>query len=124
MDASEAAKVGIPIGAILEAKKALFGQLQPHIDDNHRFIAINEVKLYKKHYVLKEFVFPAGTRFRIKGFTRPRSFLCSGIHAVLEPITPIDASGVDAEIDLISTGSGTYGPKPEMFSVQSISNGG
>lgn len=122
--ATEAEKVGLPIGTVLEARKNLFGQLQPHIDDGHKFIAISEVQLYKKHYVLKEVAIPAGTRFRIKSFTRPRNPLCSGIDAVLEPITPIDPAGVDWDIDLKSTGNGTYGPKPEMFSVQPVANGG
>ena len=123
VSATEAATIGLPIGTVLEAKKDLFGQLQPHIDDGHQFIAISEVKLYKKHYVLKEVSIPAGTRFRIKGLTRPRNPLCSGIDAILEPVTPIDPAGVDWDIDLRSTGNGAYGPYPEMFSVQPVAGG-
>jgi len=124
MKASEAAEVGIPVGTVVQAEKNLFGQLQRHVDDGHEYIAVNEVKLHKKHYVLRDVAIPAGATFRIKGFTRPRSFLCSGIDAVLEPITPIDPSSADAQVDLIDSGGGIYRLKPEMFTVRPPANGG
>ena len=111
----DAAKMSALIGTSIEAKKDLIGMLVEHIDDNHKYVHIQQLPGYKNRFVLKRITIPAGTRFRVVSLTQPRNFLCSGIDAELLPSVSLDPSGAGAEIDLVETTDGHYAVDPEMF---------
>jgi len=112
---TEEAKVGIPIGSTIEARKELIGMLVEHIDDGHKYVVITELPGFGNRYVLKRIPIPAGTRFQVVGFERPRNFLCSGMDAVLYPNKPLESSGSEAQIGLVQTTSGSFALNYEMF---------
>jgi len=114
----EAAKVGVPIGTIITAKKELIGMLVEHVDDGHKYIVITELPGFSNRYVLKRISIAAGTAFEIIGFTRPRSPLCSGTDAVLRSKNEFESSGAEAQIDLVKVSGGTFAVDQKMFSEQ------
>jgi len=116
MSTEEAAKVGIPIGTTIETKQELIGMLVEHIDDGHKYVVITELPGFNNRYVLKRIPIPAGMRFQVVGFERPRNFLCSGMDAVLHPDKPLGSSVAEGQIDLVQTTNGRFSLNHEMFS--------
>lgn len=119
LDVGDATKVGVAVGTILEAKKDLIGMLVEHIDDpSRKYVAVTELPGFSGRYVLKRIPIPVGTTFQVVGFERPRNFLCSGVDAVLHPVTPLVPSGAEAQISLVEATDGSFAVNRRMFNEQ------